>query len=347
MELTIAQLTQGLTSEHDLMFASRPVDPEMRESASVWISDDSGQVNLPRFGIEAEAKDWDQPLCTGNVCFADGRVLSAISKGAKHSPFGQDGRRTVLGAGPLAFECIEPFRLWIVKYDGTIACGRVGELIEGTFDPSRQVPFKFNFELRPVTPAWVMDNTPEKIAGMTAADRVEAEYMGIGWRFEQCVQVQGSYEIEGRAHELRGTGLRIKRQSVRPLGGFRGHVWQSALFPDGRAFGYIAYPPREVDGKAYNEAYVYQDGRMHTGRATLIPWLRKIIPSGDDVTLQIETDLGQTRITGKTISSYFYRKHPGMPGLDLQQAGVRYAWDDSVAYGMLERSSASDLTDTE
>ena len=135
-----------------------------------------------------------------------------------------------------------------------------------------------------------------------------------------------------------------KRQSVRPLGGFRGHVWQSALFPDGRAFGYIAYPPRDSDGRAYNEGYIYQDGRMHLGRTTVTPWLRRIIPRGDDVSLEIETDLGKTRIAGTTIASYYYVKHPMMPGLDLQQAGVRYEWGGSTAYGMLERSSSSDLT---
>jgi hypothetical protein len=347
MKLTISELTNGLTPDHDLVFSSRPENPEMRESTSVWISDTSGKVTFPRFGIEAEAREWENPLCTGNVCFRDGRALSAAAKEPKHSPFGPDGRPTVLGAGPLSFHCIEPFRHWKVLYDGTIASGSVAELIAGTFDPGRQVPFKLEFDLDLVTPAWVMDNTPEKLAKMSPADRLEAEYMGAGWRCEHCFLGGGRYQLDGKWHDFTGTGLRIKRQSVRPMGGFRGHAWQSALFPDGRAFGYIAYPPRPSDGRSYNEGYIYQNGKMHMGRATQIPWLRRIVPNGDDVAFEIETDLGKTRISGNTIASYYYRSHPGMLGLDLQQAGVRYEWDGHVAYGMLERSSASDLTTIE
>jgi hypothetical protein len=343
MTLTIAQLTNGLTPQHDLVFGARPADPQMRESTSVWISDSAGDVTFPRFGIEAEAHDWDQPLCTGNVCFRSGRVLSIAAKQPKHSPFGPDGRPTVLGAGPLSFHCIEPFRRWNVRYDGTIAEGQVSQLIASTFGYTHQIPFKFEFELELVTPAWVMDNTPDKVAKMSPEDRAEAEYMGIGWRCEHCFQVRGRFQIDGRWRDFTGTGLRVKRQSVRPLAGFRGHVWQSALFADGRAFGYIAYPPRESDGRAYNDGYLYQDGRMYMGRATQIPWFRRIVPDGDDVSFEIETELGKTRIAGQTISSYFYRNQPQML-LDLQQAGVRYEWDGQTAYGMLERSSSPELT---
>jgi hypothetical protein len=344
MALTTEQLSNGLTPDHDLVFASRPENPEMRESTSVWIADDAGQVNFPRFGIEAEAHDWDNPLCTGNVCFPDGRVLCAIRKGAKPSPFGSDGRPTVLGAGPLRFERIEPFRHWRVLYDGTIADGTVMQTMRSDFDLTNQIPFKLEFDLELVTPAWVFDNTSAKLALMSEADRKEAEYMGVGWRCEHSFRGAGRYFVDGAWHEFTGTGLRIKRQSVRPLGGFRGHAWQSALFPDGRGFGYIAYPPREADGRAYNEAYVYVDGKMHMGRATGIPWLRRLIPNGDSVPLEIETDLGITRIGGTTVSSYFYRGHPGVADLDLQQASVRYSWDGQTVYGMMERSSSPDLT---
>jgi hypothetical protein len=344
MTLTIDQLTNGLTPDHDLVFPSRPENPEMRESTSVWVSDDAGRITFPRFGIEAEAHDWDNPLCTGNVCFPDGRVLSAIRKGAKPSPFGPDGRPTVLGAGPLSFHCIEPFRRWKVLYEGSIADGDVKQLIVGKYDLSRQIPFKLEFELELVTPAWVMDNPPEKVARMSEADRQEAEYMGVGWRCEHSFRGAGRYQLDGTWHEFTGTGLRVKRQSVRPMGGFRGHCWQSALFPDGRAFGYIAYPPRETDGRAYNEGYIYVDGRMHMGRVTSVPWLRRLIPNGDEAPFEIETDLGVTRIEGVTLATYYYRGHPGVADLDLQQAGVRYTWDGQTAYGMMERSSAPDLT---
>ena len=87
--------------------------------------------------------------------------------------------------------------------------------------------------------------------------------------------------VDGEARPFKGTGLRIKRQSIRRLEGFYGHCWQSALFPDGRAFGFITYPPKE-DGSQYNEGYVFQDGKMYPARVVQAPWLRRIVGSGDN-----------------------------------------------------------------
>ena len=71
-----------------------------------------------------------------------------------------------------------------------------------------------------------------------------------------------------------GTGLRIRRQGVRKLEGFWGHCWQSALFPSGRAFGYIAYPPRPDGEPTYNEGYIFSgDGELVPARVVEAPWL--------------------------------------------------------------------------
>mgnify|MGYP000732865186 CR=1 FL=1 len=45
--------TGGLPTDIDYMFPSRPADPEMRESASVWVYEDNGEFGFPRNGIEA------------------------------------------------------------------------------------------------------------------------------------------------------------------------------------------------------------------------------------------------------------------------------------------------------
>ena len=123
--------------------------------------------------------------------------------------------------------------------------------------------------------------------------------MGFGWRIEHLFRGQGVLKLDGETREFKAMGSRIHRQSVRPMGEFRGHCWQSAVFPDGRAFGYIAYPPR-ADGSTFNEGYVYQDGKMYPARATKIPFLRNIMPQGDDVSLELESELGVTRIDGVT-----------------------------------------------
>jgi hypothetical protein len=341
MATVIEDLSGGLTPEHELFFPGRPDNPDMRESTSIWMFDDLGRFGFPRLGIEAEAWSWENNRSyQANFGLAGGRILVDRGRGSAPSPFGPDGRPTVLGAGPLTFEMIEPFKRWRVRFDGTAAEGTTQEKIDGTLDMDNRTPVRLDVELTMATPGWVQDNSPDKVALMNATDRADAESMGVGWRIEHLFRAEGSFTVGGDARDFTATGLRVKRQSVRPLGGFRGHCWQSALFPDGRAFGYIAYPPAE-DGRTYNDGYVYQDGRIYPARAVKLPWLRDFVAEGDDASLELESELGITRIAGTTLFSHFDFHNPEMAGgrFNLQQTGARYSWDDQTAYGMLERSS--------
>lgn len=343
MTLTLEQVTGGLTPEHELFFPQQPDNPDMRESTSVWLYEEDGVFGFPRVGIEAEASSWDNRRVQGNFAVAGGRILNGAGMGAAHSPFGADGRPTTLGAGPIAFTCIDPFRKWRMTYDGSAIDGTVDQQIANTLDPNKRTPVRFDVELEMVTPAWVQDISAQKVAKMSAADAIEAANMGIGWRFEHLFRAKGIFHLDGKDREFKGVGLRVKRKSVRPLGGFRGHCWQSAVFPDGSAFGYIAYPPRD-DGKAYNDGYIFKHGKMYPARAVKIPWLRRIIGEGDDVSLELESDLGITRIKGVTALSTFRVGNPDIGGLNLHQGGVRYSWDGQTAYGMIERSAHESLT---
>ncbi|HMO69346.1 MAG TPA: hypothetical protein PKE25_11990, partial [Novosphingobium sp.] len=126
--------------------------------------------------------------------------------------------------------------------------------------------------------------------------------------------------------DFRGRGIGPHRQSVRPLDGFRGHVWQAAVFPDGRAFGYIAYPPGE-DGSTYNEGYVFIDGRMQPATARTIPWLTRegLVSEGQDNGLELEWQGGSVRIAGQGMLNTFKVMQEGeMAGFALNQGSTRY-----------------------
>jgi hypothetical protein len=129
------------------------------------------------------------------------------------------------------------------------------------------------------------------------------------------------------------------------MAAFRGHCWQSAVFPDGRAFGYIAYPLRqdEREEDRYNIGYLYQDGKMYPARARSIPFLRRIQAQGDDVSVELETQLGVTKIGGSTQLCTFHLGNQGVNGFNNQQSGVRYTLDGMTTFGMIERSSPADL----
>ena len=143
------------------------------------------------------------------------------------------------------------------------------------------------------------------------------------------------------AHADRGAN-RVRRQSIRRLARFRGHAWQAALFPSGRGFGYIAYPPRGDGKDTYNEGYLFDgDGDLIPARVVQAPWLRTLSPAGEEVACVLETEDGRTeRIGGETAVSSFMVMPPEVGGgMQLQQAIVRYTWDGEAANGMLERST--------
>lgn len=343
--MTFDLWTGGLTPEQDLVLPTCPTDPEMRESTSIWLFADDGSFGLPRIGIEAEAKCWDDRMYQCNVAFPDGRVLIGPGRGAPPSPIGPDGRPTVIGAGPLTFTCIEPFKRWHVAFDGDAVDGHVSQQILKQLDPAKRAPLRYDIELEMVTPPWVQDSSKTDLSKLSEAERADTESMGIGYRFEHLFLARGWYEVDGERRDFIGRGSRIHRQSARPLGGFRGHCWQSAVFPDGRAFCYIAYPPREDGTITYNDGYIWDGERMSPARAKVAPWLRRIMPMGDDVSFVLESELGETAIKGTTTLSTFRVGNPDIGGLNLQQTGVLYEWDGMQAYGMLERSDHESLTE--
>ena len=127
---------------------------------------------------------------------------------------------------------------------------------------------------------------------------------------------------------------------------------QSALFPSGRAFGYIAYPPRDDGKPTFNEGYIFDgEGELVPARVVEAPWFTKLAPLGEDASLVLETVRGSVRIEGEIVLSTIdlhhddqtravetmKKEHPNFPAVN--QAGVRYRWDGEETYGMLERSN--------
>lgn len=329
----------GLAPHYDYMLAEKPEDPNMRESASVWVFEENGEFAFPRNGIEAIGANWGNHRCDVNFATADGRVLYDVQMDAvSHSPIGPEGKPTILGSGGLAFECVEPYRRWRVRYEGNPIDTTAAEMVAGTVDTARRTSLRYEIDVTMVTPAWVQDNTPEALARMTERERTDAGLMGFGYRMEHQFRATGTLWLDGKERAFNAVGNRIHRQSVRPLDAFRGHCWQAAVFPDGRAFGYIAYPPAE-DGSTYNEGYIYQDGKWYPAVATKVPWLADM-SDGQDTSLELESELGRTSIQGVgCLNTYKIGKEGELAGFALNQGGTRYTWGDQTAYGMIERST--------
>jgi prepilin-type processing-associated H-X9-DG protein len=344
--------TGGLPPELDLMFPGRPDDPEMRESASLWLFEESGAFALPRNGIEAQGAVWERHRFDCNFAFADGRVLRESARGESHPAMGEHGRADRLGVGPFAFTCLEPFRRWRVSFDGEVYAGSVEQQIARQFSiyadqplpDLPRIPVSYEVELTMAAPAWVQDYRAEMLAAMSERERADAGSMGYGYRIEQLLRGQGTLTVDGATRTFTAIGSRIHRQSVRPMAAFRGHCWQSCLFPDGRGFGYIAYPLREGESEAerHNIGYVVEHGHLYPAKARNIPFLRRIMPRGDDVSVELESELGVMQVAGSTELATFHLGNPGVNGFNNQQGGVRYRLGGMEAFGMIERSSPAE-----
>src|SRR6267154_1394464 len=251
-------LTGGIDPAREYMFAERPDNSEMRDSASFWVFDDRGQVGLPRIGIEAVAANWDAHGVQVNVAFPDGRVYRLREDAAS---WPAEGRKD----GPL-------------------------------------VDLQFEVEAKLAAPPWVQ-GALQADASSTLKTSIEGDLMG-GPRYEQLFRATGAVRVGGTVHAFTGSGLRIRRQGVRKLEGFWGHCWQSALFGSGRAFGYIAYPPRPDGQPTFNEGYLFDgDGGLIAANVVEAPWLTKLQPLGEDVSVVLETADGTVRIEGETVVS--------------------------------------------
>ncbi len=337
-----------LPLEADFMLESAPTAPFdwTREGTSYWLFEENGDFGIPRNGVEAEPWSWGNRRYQGNFAFRDGRVLRCAGLGAMPPILDARGRPAILGGGPLTYQCIEPFERWSVTFDGMVVDTHISDLIGLTVDETRLVPLKYRFELEMVGPPNEQDISPEKFFTWGKGKQRDAVSVGLGWRFEQMLRGEGEVEVDGTTRSARVVGSRVKRRSVRTDGLFlRGHNWQSVLFPDGRAAGYEARPVHEDGSEPWNEGFVYQDGRMYQAKATRIPWLSQVLERGDDVSFELESELGLTRIEGVTELSSFHLSRNHLRGLALGQSGARYSWDGQTAYGMVERSSATLLND--
>lgn len=328
-------LTGGMDPSKDFFLAERPVDPQFRESASFWVSDAKGLIGLPRVGIEAVSESWDRRGLQVNVGFPDGRTAIVLGAEEGRSPVDHDGICRTFAAGDLVFRCEAPFRALTMAYRGTALDTSAAALATGDYG-GPQVPLEVEVAFTCAAPPWESGTlSPE------SSELFNEGFAGayISPRYEQLCACRGRVSLGDEEWTFDGTGLRIHRQGPRDTAGFWGHCWPSALFSSGKGFGALAFPDRPDGQPTYNEGFVFDGERMIPATMVDAPWLRRLQPTGEDVSLTLRTADGDVHIEGQTVLSSCMAggtHHEFAPA--LQQAGVRYRWDGEESFGMLERS---------
>jgi hypothetical protein len=339
-------LTGGLSPEREFVFARPQTIPGMQDGVNWWLWDDAGQFGMPRFAVEAVAPDWANHQVLLNFFEPNGHLLRNWTTGPAHPVIGPSGNAVHFGAGPLSFDCLEPFHRYRATYDGDAMSGTFDEMARPAFATDKRAPLEFTVECETAAPPWVQGSLSMDAKERMARGTVEGNFMG-GDRLEQLCRVSGRLTYNGTERSFKGGALRIRRQGVRNITGFWGHCWQSALFGSGKAFGYIAYPPRPDAQPSYNEGFVYfGGGKLIPARMVTAPWLKDFRFSGEDVSLELQTVDGKSyRIGGESFG--------GMPSIGqigsnfppLFQSIVRYCWDGEEAFGMMERSNLPERVD--
>jgi hypothetical protein len=337
-------LSGGLPVERDYVYAERP-GPEVRDAVNFWLEEETGAFGM-RIGVEAVAEEWGAHEIWLDIAFPDGRVLSSRERFPSLPPVDAAGKSSILGSGPLALHCVEPFRHWKATFSEHAVQALTAEQLIALQWPDQPQTSNVSFDID-IFPA-----VPPLVSGTLTAEsrRMMSGEQGsfISPRFEQLCRVQGVLLVDGQRRDFKGQALRIKRQGVRKFAGFWGHCWMSALFPSGRAFGVNTFPPR-ADGKpTFNEGFVFGgDGVLKPARAIQIPWQRRLIVRGEDIPLVLETEDGQVAIEGKTFINCRSRGGnsnawvpPEFPV--VTQAHAWYSWQGEKATGMIERSTRRD-----
>lgn len=334
-------LSAGLDPDFEWFAAEPPVNPQVRDSATLWIMDETGSLAFPRITFDAIGECWAEPFVQLNFVDQTGRTLRLWSREPGHAARFEHGRVAVRGAGPLRFECIEPFRHWTVAFDGQALESTTTAQREGRQD-GPPVDLSFEFEAEMAAPPWLMGGmTAEAAREMKAGDA--GALMG-GLRYEQLCRVRGWVKVDGATRPIIGTGMRVRRQGVRNMAAALGHCQHSALFPSGRAFGAIVMAPGPEGPEAFNEAFVFDGrGRQISARVIQAPWMTRLIDKGDDASLVLDSEAGTIRIHGEVLSSLFDHHLFEMASTSvLHQGTARYSWDGEEAIGLIERCTLKD-----
>lgn len=335
-------LTGGLPPQREQVLVEVPDRPGTRDAVNVWIEEANAAFGM-RIGIEATAPKWDAHEIWLDIAFADGRVISLRDEGPRHDPHDADGRPAILGAGPLRFQCVEPFTVWTCSYHGSGPEVSAQNLIDQDIPSSPPVrEVSFEIEMRMAVPPWVPGSLLAD-AGAVLASGEQGEFMSP--RYEQLFHATGRLRVGDDEQAFTGNGLRIRRQGWRKFEGFSGHCWQSAVFPDSRAFGYIIYPPRSDGQPNYAEGFVYEgSGVLIPARPVEVPWMTRLLPGDEPVPLVLETAHGRIEIDGRSFVNTRSRGSAILPKNFpvVQQAHARYRWDGLDTVGMMERSSTPD-----
>jgi len=253
-------------------------------------------------------------------------------------------------AGPgLEFRQLEPWRRWLVTFDGFALHTPEAEMLAGVGRDGLTRPLSLELEMECVTPAWDARTATELASG---AGNMESQEWASE-HYEQLVRARGSVTLASGPIPFDGYGWRDHSRGPRDTtildgdgGGWGGHVILGCVHPEsGRAWGLSRY--YAADGTITLEGgYVFVDGRFEHARVVTAPRLSELRYRGEVLPVGLEWSGGRLEVGLECDRALWTSMQRGLAvGKDLEGAGLMYVlnhgrsvWDGETGYFYMERS---------
>ena len=161
-----------------------------------------------------------------------------------------------------------------------------------TSAPEPTVPLRFDVEFS-------MTVDP----GRTTPTRRTGSRSGRNTGTSSCARPRARSRSPERRSPSTGGGLRIRRKGTMERSDYSdwmGHVWMSAQFASGRAFGIDNFHPYPDGSVRYHEGWVLDDGEILPAKFVDAPWKTDWVASGEDVSFVLRTKRGDVPIDAET-----------------------------------------------
>lgn len=241
--------------------------------------------------------------------------------------------------GNLTFQCVEPFKRWIARFDGAgekTTTDLMGTRLVGA---DVAVPVKFDIEFDAINPPWDM---------FKATDGGAAIFAHI--HNEQHMLSRGSLIVDGKTWQIDGCSFRDHSAGPRNFAGF-GHVhWLGVVFPKSRRALMGLYFADREGRVAMDTGYITDKDTMELTNEVEITGLDDTIGNPTQLTASMRRPNGEKLVIhGEVLHcATFMAMEPninlnGVGHLDkdpiiLTESVVKFTMPDGeVGYGNLER----------
>lgn len=235
--------------------------------------------------------------------------------------------------GALSFRCVEPGRLWAMRFDGMARSTSTAELARGPLVDGAVEPVSVELTFTGLHPLWSAHGAMD---GQTWAQA----------HLEQAGRISGRVDVRGRCVEIDAFGFRDHSYGPRDYSGLLGDTWCTAVFPSGRAF--LTLDVWQIEGPSLRKGFIW-DGTTVTEAVAIDP-VRLSGGDGSPHAFDLQIDAGQRVERVHVVQRHCMMATMGQPSALIPGASVGdpriYAtegpatitWDGEVAAGWIEKT---------